>query len=211
MIARSRLPTRFFRHSADSEKASRSSRICRRAISQTQSKMSIDLPTATAADLQSLMQQGALTRRDLVDLYLERQRSITTTSKPSLQLLRSFSCIKELVFWIASALMETFEGHSMEFRFLSRFRHSILEYARSVTDSMLTHDNIATEPELGLPTTCGSLALVGSRPRKSAQVVEKVRLLKEMKSSICGARLIGVACRCGRDYTWKGKSFCKCW
>jgi amidase len=34
--------------------------------------MSIDLLTATAADLQSLMQQGALTSRDLVYLYVER-------------------------------------------------------------------------------------------------------------------------------------------
>jgi hypothetical protein len=34
--------------------------------------MSIDLLTATAADLQSLLQQGTLTSRSLVDMYLQQ-------------------------------------------------------------------------------------------------------------------------------------------
>ena len=35
-------------------------------------------------------------------------------------------------------------------------------------------DNIATATELGLPTTCGSLALEGSKLRKSANIIERV-------------------------------------
>lgn len=35
-------------------------------------------------------------------------------------------------------------------------------------------DNIATSPSLGMETTAGSLALIGSRPRKSADLIEKV-------------------------------------
>lgn len=34
---------------------------------------------------------------------------------------------------------------------------------------------MATAPELGLPTTCGSLALVGSKPKKNAGIIERVR------------------------------------
>jgi len=37
-------------------------------------------------------------------------------------------------------------------------------------------DNIATTPKLGLPTTCGSLALVGSKPRRNAAIVDRVGL-----------------------------------
>ena len=39
---------------------------------------------------------------------------------------------------------------------------------------ILVKDNIATAPELGLPTTCGSLALVGSKPTRNAAVIERV-------------------------------------
>lgn len=35
-------------------------------------------------------------------------------------------------------------------------------------------DSIATHPDLGLDTTAGSLALVDSRPRKNATVVDRV-------------------------------------
>ncbi|RYP68289.1 hypothetical protein DL771_006791 [Monosporascus sp. 5C6A] len=37
---------------------------------------------------------------------------------------------------------------------------------------ILVKDNITTVPDLGLPTTCGSLALVGSKPRQNAAIIE---------------------------------------
>ncbi|KAM3502973.1 hypothetical protein MY10362_004487 [Beauveria mimosiformis] len=36
-------------------------------------------------------------------------------------------------------------------------------------------DNIATHADLGLPTTCGSLALEGSKPKKSATIIERLQ------------------------------------
>lgn len=35
-------------------------------------------------------------------------------------------------------------------------------------------DNVATDPSLGMGTTAGSLALVGSRPHRNAPVVQRV-------------------------------------
>jgi amidase len=39
---------------------------------------------------------------------------------------------------------------------------------------VIVKDNIATTPALGLDTTAGSLALVGSKPRSNAAVVDRV-------------------------------------
>ncbi|KAJ5718499.1 amidase family protein [Penicillium malachiteum] len=43
------------------------------------------------------------------------------------------------------------------------------------TAAELMNDNIATDPRLGLPITCGSLALQGSKPRKSASIIERLQ------------------------------------
>ncbi|KAM3443914.1 hypothetical protein MY4824_000362 [Beauveria thailandica] len=40
---------------------------------------------------------------------------------------------------------------------------------------ILVKDNIATSADLGLPTTCGSLALEGSKPKKSATIIERLQ------------------------------------
>ncbi|KAK0717600.1 amidase family protein [Lasiosphaeria miniovina] len=39
---------------------------------------------------------------------------------------------------------------------------------------IIVKENIATVPALGLPTTCGSLALVGSKPRQNAAIIERL-------------------------------------
>ncbi|KAJ9165614.1 Amidase family protein [Coniochaeta hoffmannii] len=39
---------------------------------------------------------------------------------------------------------------------------------------VLVKDNIATQPDLGMETTAGSVALVGSRPRRNADVVQRL-------------------------------------
>ncbi|KAH8688628.1 amidase signature domain-containing protein [Phaeosphaeriaceae sp. PMI808] len=39
---------------------------------------------------------------------------------------------------------------------------------------ILVKDNIATHPDLGMGTTAGSLALVNSRPKKNAEIVERL-------------------------------------
>ncbi len=40
---------------------------------------------------------------------------------------------------------------------------------------LASKDNIATHPDLGFPTTAGSLALLGSKPRENSHVVGLVR------------------------------------
>jgi amidase len=57
---------------------------------------------------------------------------------------------------------------------------------------ILVKDNIDTVSELGLPTTCGSLALVGSKLRKNAVIIE--RLLA------AGAIILGKANRSEWDW-----------
>lgn len=62
-------------------------------------------------------------------------------------------------------------------------------------------DNIDTVPALGLPTTCGSLALVGAKPRKNAVVIDvyvlssllQNRLLTVPKLLAAGAIILGKA------------------
>jgi hypothetical protein len=39
-----------------------------------------------------------------------------------------------------------------------------------------SQDNIATHPSLGLPTTCGSLALLSSKPKKNAEIIDQVSI-----------------------------------
>ncbi|KAK5659422.1 hypothetical protein OQA88_623 [Cercophora sp. LCS_1] len=50
---------------------------------------------------------------------------------------------------------------------------------------ILIKNNIATAPDLGLQTTCGSLALVGSRPRANAGIIDKL--------IVAGAIILGKA------------------
>ena len=42
----------------------------------------------------------------------------------------------------------------------------------------ISKDNLDTHADLGMDTTSGSFALAGSRPKKSADVVERVRFGK---------------------------------
>lgn len=47
-----------------------------------------------------------------------------------------------------------------------------------VSDLSEVQDNIATHPDLGMDTTAGSLALVGSRPTENAEIVDRVSAVK---------------------------------
>ncbi|KAJ5672228.1 hypothetical protein N7507_001355 [Penicillium longicatenatum] len=39
---------------------------------------------------------------------------------------------------------------------------------------IIIKDNIATHPSLGLPTTCGSLSLLSSKPKKNAEIIDQI-------------------------------------
>ncbi|OAG13532.1 amidase family protein [Alternaria alternata] len=117
--------------------------------------MSIDPLTATASELQARLTAKAVTSKDLVDLYLgqiarhnDYLKAIIATTPRDLLYQRAVDLDKERADGV-------FRGPL----------HGI---------PVLLKDNIASAPELGLPTTCGSLALVGSKPSKNAAVVSRL-------------------------------------
>ncbi|KAJ4857834.1 amidase domain-containing protein [Trichoderma breve] len=117
------------------------------------SRRSIDLLTATAEDLQQLLTAGELTSVELVDRCFA-------------QIDRHDDCLKAVLQknpqarTVAAALdLERKNGH------LRGPLHGI---------PILIKDNIATHPSLGMNTTGGSLALLTSRPSKSAEIIERI-------------------------------------
>ncbi|EHK48802.1 hypothetical protein TRIATDRAFT_175067, partial [Trichoderma atroviride IMI 206040] len=114
---------------------------------------SIDLLTATAEDLQQLLKAGELTSVELVDrcfAQIDRHDNY----------LRAVLQRNPQARTVAATLdLERRNGH------LRGPLHGI---------PILIKDNIATHPSLGMNTTGGSLALLTSRPSKSAEIIERV-------------------------------------
>jgi amidase len=116
----------------------------------------LNLLTATAGEIQKLLtHESGLTSRALVDRYLAQiqqydnyYRAVISTSPLNVLYQRADLLDAE--------------------RKAGKIRgplHGI---------PILVKDNINTEPSLGLDTTGGSLAFVGSRPRDNAPIVDKV-------------------------------------
>ncbi|KAL8851737.1 MAG: hypothetical protein Q9221_003347 [Calogaya cf. arnoldii] len=114
-----------------------------------------DVLTTTASDLARLLHVGKVTSAKLIEVYLaEIEKSngylkavITTAPKDSL-IEKANALDEELANGGARSLL-----------------HGI---------PILVKDNMDTHPDLGMDTTAGSLALVGARPKKSADVVERL-------------------------------------
>ena len=136
----------------------------------------IDPLTATAADLQSQLSSGKVNSVELVELYL----SEIEKHNDYLKAVISTAPVKDVLAKARALDEERKSGH------VRSPLHGI---------PILIKDNVATHPDLGMDTTAGSFALVGSRPKKSADVVE--RLLK------AGAIVIGKANLSEMSY-WKG-------
>ncbi|KAL6824617.1 amidase signature domain-containing protein [Trichoderma sp. SZMC 28015] len=116
-------------------------------------RQSIDLLTATAEDLQQLLTAGDLTSVELVD------RCFAQIDRHD-DYLRAVLQKNPQARTVAAALdLERKNGH------LRGPLHGI---------PILIKDNIATHPNLGMNTTGGSLALLTSRPSKSAEVIERI-------------------------------------
>ncbi|WVO18403.1 hypothetical protein L204_106119 [Cryptococcus depauperatus] len=116
---------------------------------------SINPLTATASELQAKLANNSITSRELVQLYLKQIAQYNTYLKAVIALAP-----KDL-------LAETAAGLDKE-----RAKGNICGTLHGI--SILVKVNIATVPELGLPTTCGSLALLGSKPRKNAAIIERL-------------------------------------
>ncbi|KAH8761174.1 amidase family protein [Diaporthe sp. PMI_573] len=114
-----------------------------------------DPRVVTASELQSLLQDRKTTSVQLVEFYLEQ--------------------------------IETYDGY-LHAVISTAPKASLLEEAERLDQErkqgivrspmhgipILVKDNIATSPSLGMETTAGSFALKGSRPRKSADLIEKL-------------------------------------
>ncbi|KAM6480980.1 amidase family protein [Trichoderma sp. SZMC 28011] len=115
----------------------------------------INVLTVTASELEAKLNDNSITSRQLVKLYLS-------------QIAKYNGYLKAVIAVAPEELLDrTAAGLDAE-RAAGNVRgplHGI---------PILLKDNIATVPELRLPTTGGSLALVGSKPRKNADIVDQL-------------------------------------
>ncbi|KAI1248790.1 hypothetical protein MGN70_009992 [Eutypa lata] len=116
----------------------------------------LDLLTATASDLEEALSRGRVTSEDLVSRYLDR--------------------------------IERYNGY-LHAIIATPPRDAVLKIARSLDRErgsgairgplhgipIIIKDNIATDPELGMETTSGTYALVGSRVKHAAPLTEQLR------------------------------------
>ncbi|KAF1818772.1 amidase family protein [Dissoconium aciculare CBS 342.82] len=121
--------------------------------------MSINILAATATDLQILLSQGTITSRVLVDLYLQQ----ISQYNGYLNAVIATAPTETLHYWADELDQERANGA------LRGPLHGIPILLKACLD------NIATGPDLALPTTCGSLALVDSRARYSATILIRSR------------------------------------
>ncbi|KAF9770120.1 hypothetical protein IL306_012372 [Fusarium sp. DS 682] len=116
----------------------------------------IDVLTATASELETKLAENSINSRQLVKLYLDQIHQYNGYLKAVIA-----TAPEGLLDKTAAKLdQERIEGH------VRGPLHGI---------PILVKDNVATDPGLGLPTTCGSLALQGSKPRKSAGIIDQLQ------------------------------------
>ncbi|KAG8161020.1 hypothetical protein KVR01_009284 [Diaporthe batatas] len=114
-----------------------------------------DLRVVTASDLQGLLQDGKTTSVELVELHLKQIETYNGYLHAVISTAPKASLLKAA---------EKLDQERKEGKVRSPI-HGI---------PVLVKDNIATSPSLGMDTTAGSFALKGSRPRKSADLIEKL-------------------------------------
>ncbi|KAF5230431.1 hypothetical protein FAUST_9824 [Fusarium austroamericanum] len=116
----------------------------------------INLLTATASELQTRLADNSTTSHHLVKIYLDQIRHYNGYLKAVIA-----TAPEDLLNKTAAALdQERIQGH------VRGPLHGI---------PILVKDNVATGPALGLPTTCGSLALQGSKLRHNAGIIDQLQ------------------------------------
>ncbi|PNP59590.1 hypothetical protein THARTR1_00763 [Trichoderma harzianum] len=116
---------------------------------------SFDILTATADDLQQELSSGGITSKQLVKIYLSQ------IERHNDYLKAVISTAPETLLLERAAILDD-ERQSGKLR---SPLHGI---------PILVKDNVATHPSTGLDTTAGSLALVDSKPRSNAPIVDRV-------------------------------------
>ncbi|OJJ52521.1 hypothetical protein ASPSYDRAFT_164676 [Aspergillus sydowii CBS 593.65] len=119
---------------------------------------SVNPLTATASELQAGLAAGKYNSSQLVDLYLE-------------QIARHNDYLRAVIETTPVAVLHRQASQLDQERALGQTRgplHGI---------PILLKDNIATHPDLGLGTTAGSFALLGSRPRRNSDILVRAGVI----------------------------------
>lgn len=114
-----------------------------------------DILTATAEDLQRELTSGGITSQQLVKIYLSQIERHNDYLKAVIS-----TAPEELLLERAAILDD------------ERQRGKLRSPLHGIP--ILVKDNVATHPSTGLDTTAGSLALVDSKPRSNAPIVDRV-------------------------------------
>ncbi|KAF3067517.1 putative amidase [Trichoderma lentiforme] len=123
-------------------------------------RRSIDLLTATAEDLQQFLKAGELTSVELVD--------------------KCFAQIDRHDDYLRAVLQKNPQARTVAAALDLERKNGPLRGPLHGIPILIkvfftfTRDNIATHPSLGMNTTGGSLALLTSRPSKSAEIIERI-------------------------------------
>ena len=144
--------------------------------------VAFDVLTATAAELQRFLDSGFLSSVQLVEVYLDQIEKHNGYLKAVIATAPRASLMEK-----AKALDKERSNGTIRSRFHGLpILVKVQNAQRLVVVQELTRsqDNIATHPDLGMDTTAGSFALAGSRPRTSADVVERVDTARRQISSI---------------------------
>ena len=132
----------------------------------------VNLLTATAGDMQRSLSSGILTSVELVNACLDQIEQHddylhAVISKPPRMIL-----VEQAEKLDVERKMNGARGKLHGIPILIKVLPSSFSMA-ALSDRSL-QDNIATLPEFHMDTTAGSLALVGSKPKSNADIIERV-------------------------------------
>lgn len=114
------------------------------------------LPSLTSSELQMSLQEGTLTSRQLVEACLEQIERHNTAG------MRLHALISVLSPKKALALADTLDHERKEHKTRGKY-HGM---------PIIIKDTINTTPELGMPTTLGTPALLTSRPKQNSKLAD---------------------------------------
>ncbi|CAI7616749.1 unnamed protein product [Penicillium pancosmium] len=120
----------------------------------------IDLLEIDARHLQGLLESGRVTSLDLVRQYVA-------------QIQRHDSKLHAMIQTASIDLLEQTARSLDQERADGKIRGPLHGIPITIKD------NIATHPSFGLPTSAGSFALLSSKPRRNAKIIDQVREITE--------------------------------
>ena len=143
--------------------------------------VAFDVLTTTAAELQRSPNSGLLKSVQLVEVYLDQIEKHNGYLKAVIATAPRASLMEKAKALDRERSNGTIRSQLHGLPILVKVQNAQRLGVHGLTR---IQDNIATHPDLGMDTTAGSFALAGSRPKKSADVVERVDAARRWMSSI---------------------------